>query len=139
MRAETHKAREQENSEELLPVLWSASSPRAGLLDTLPHRPPVPGRLSVALAVVARTPQGKIGMHHVTRHQHDQMGRPLETLFDVGYGALARGLKMAVRGSGEDALVSITRENLPAAAAVALPDRYSQLARTSAVATCSSA
>ncbi|QYN23591.1 hypothetical protein [Amycolatopsis sp. DSM 110486] len=128
--AETHEARQQENAEELLPVLWSASSPRAGLLDTLPHQPLVPGRLSVALAVVARTPQGKIGMRHVTRHQHEEMGAPpLEKLFDVGYGALARGLKFEVRRSGKEVLVSVARDNLMAASALALPDLHAQLSR----------
>ncbi|RSM41681.1 hypothetical protein DMA12_23995 [Amycolatopsis balhimycina DSM 5908] len=122
--AETQEARQ----EEVLPVLWSTSSPRAGLLDALPHQPLVPGRLSVALAVVSRTPQGKIGMQHITRHQHEQMGTPpLEDLFGVGYQSLARGLKFEVRRSGEDTLVSVARENLMAASALALPDLYAQL------------
>ncbi|MEV6896342.1 hypothetical protein [Amycolatopsis sp. NPDC051372] len=128
--AETHAARQQqeeERTEELLPVLWSASSPSAGLLDALPHRPLVPGRLSVTVAAVGRTPEGKVGMQHVTRHQQEQMGVPVEKLFDVAYGALTRGLKLGVRSSGDDVLVSVTRETLLAASAVALPDLYSQL------------
>ncbi|GAA1957519.1 hypothetical protein [Amycolatopsis minnesotensis] len=125
--AEAHEARQQESTEEVLPVLWSASSPRAGLLDALPHLPVVPGRLSVALAVVARTPHGKVGMHHITRHQHEEMGAPIEAMFDAGYSSLARGLKSEVRRSGENVLVSITRENLLAASAIALPGLYAQL------------
>ncbi|WP_326566771.1 hypothetical protein VSH64_33625 [Amycolatopsis rhabdoformis] len=126
--AEAHAARQQqEQEEELLPVLWSASSPSAGLLDALPHRPLVPGRLSVAVAAVGRTPEGKVGMHHVTRHQQEQLGTPVEKLFDVAYGALTRGLKLGVRSSGDDVLVSVTRETLLAASAIALPDLYSQL------------
>lgn len=121
--AETHEARE--SSEELLPVLWSTSSPRAGLLEALPHRPLVPGRLSVAFAVVSRTPEGKIGMHHVTRHQHEEMGAP--DLAGVAYPSLARSLKFEIRSSGSDVLVSVVRENLLAASALALPDLYAQL------------
>ncbi|WP_410615349.1 hypothetical protein [Amycolatopsis sp. lyj-109] len=125
--AEADEARQ---AEEVLPVLWSTSSPRAGLLDTLPHQPLVPGRLSVALAVVGRTPRGTIGMHHITRHQHEEMGAPpLEDLFAVGYQSLARGLKFEVRSSGEDVLVSVARENLLAASALALPDLYAQLSQ----------
>lgn len=128
--AEADAARQEESAEEVLPVLWSASSPRAGLLDALPHRPLVPGRLSVALAVVARTPQGNIGMQHITRHQHEEMGAPpIEQLLDVGYGCLARGLKFEVRRSGEDVLVSVARENQMAASALALPDLYPQLSQ----------
>ncbi|WIX86287.1 hypothetical protein [Amycolatopsis sp. DG1A-15b] len=123
--AETHESRQ---AEEVLPVLWSTSSPRAGLLDTLPHQPLVPGRLSVALAVVSRTPQGNIGMHHITRHQHEEMGTPpLEDLFGVGYQSLTRGLEFEVRRSGQDVLVSVARQNLMAASALALPDLYPQL------------
>ncbi|OXM70512.1 hypothetical protein [Amycolatopsis vastitatis] len=126
--AETHEARQ--SSEEVLPVLWCTSSPSAALLDALPHQPLVPGRLLVALAVVSRTPQGKIGMQHITRHQHEQMGAPpLEDLFDVGYQSLTRGLKFEVRGSGPDVLVSVVRENLMAASVLALPDLYAQLSQ----------
>ena len=122
-------AQHKESAEEVLPILWSASSPRAGLLDALPHVPLVPGQLSVALAVVSRTPQGKIGMQHITRHQQEEMGAPVEKLFDVGYGCLARGLKFEVRSSGEDVLVSLARENQFAASALALPDLYPQLSQ----------
>ncbi|MFE3177504.1 hypothetical protein ACFXPA_41435 [Amycolatopsis sp. NPDC059090] len=125
--ARTVMAQKEESTEEILPILWSASSPRAGLLEALPHQPLVPGRLSVALAVVSRTPEGKIGMQHITRHEQEQMGAPLEKLFDVGFGSLARGLKFEVRRSGEDVLVSLARENQLAASAIALPDLYAQL------------
>ncbi|KDN20242.1 hypothetical protein [Amycolatopsis rifamycinica] len=114
-------------SEELLPVLWSTSSPRAGLLDTLPHQPLVPGRLSVAFAVVGPTPHGTIGMHHVTRHQHEEMGAP--DLAGVAYQSLARGLRFDVSRSGSEVLVSVVRENLLAASAIALPDLYAQLSQ----------
>uniref|UniRef100_UPI000A3C89BC hypothetical protein n=1 Tax=Amycolatopsis kentuckyensis TaxID=218823 RepID=UPI000A3C89BC len=114
-------------AEELLPVLWSASSPRAGLLDTLPHQPLVPGRLSVAFAVVGPTPRGTIGMHHITRHQHEEMGTP--DLAGVAYQSLARGLKFEVGQSGGEVLVSVVRENLLAASAVALPDLYVHLSQ----------
>ncbi|UKD52732.1 hypothetical protein L3Q65_33180 [Amycolatopsis sp. FU40] len=121
------EAEQRKSAEEILPVLWSASSPRAGLLDALPHRPLVPGKLSVALAVVSRTPEGKIGMHHITRHQQEEMGAPLEKLLDVGFSSLVRGLKFEVRSSGEDVLVSLARENQLAASALALPDLHAQL------------
>ncbi|WP_370933585.1 hypothetical protein [Amycolatopsis sp. cg13] len=120
-------ARKEQSAEEILPILWSASSPRAGLLEALPHQPLVPGKLSVALAVVSRTPEGKIGMQHITLHEQEQMGAPLEKMFDVGFGCLARGLKLEVRTSGEDVLVSLTRENQLAASALALPDLFAQL------------
>ncbi|MDX3195719.1 hypothetical protein PV458_45590 [Streptomyces sp. MN03-5084-2B] len=123
--AETHEDRQ--SAEELLPVLWSASSPRAGLLETLPHHPLVPGRLSVAFAVVGPTPHGTVGMHHVTRHQHEEMGAP--DLTGVAYQSLARGLKFEVGGYGDDVLVSVVRDNLLAASAIVLPDLYAQLSR----------
>ncbi|MEV5720366.1 hypothetical protein AB0L41_41335 [Amycolatopsis mediterranei] len=123
--AEARAAMAEKRAEEVLPVLWSTSSPRAALLDTLPHQPLVPGRLSVACAVVGRTPRGTIGMHHITRHQHEEMGAP--DLFEVAYQSLARGLKFEVQRAGEDVLVSVVRENLMAASALALPDLYPQL------------
>ncbi|ATY15285.1 hypothetical protein CU254_36480 [Amycolatopsis sp. AA4] len=126
-RAVMAEAEQRKGAEEILPILWSASSPRAGLLEALPHHPLVPGKLSVALAVVSRTPEGKIGMQHITRHEQEQMDAPLEKLLDVGFGCLARGLKFEVRSSGEDVLVSLARENQLAASALALPDLYSQL------------
>jgi hypothetical protein len=51
---------------ELLPVLWSHASPKREVLDFLPRQSVVPGRLSVALATVAPTPRGSIGMNHLT-------------------------------------------------------------------------
>ncbi|MFB9930134.1 hypothetical protein ACFORO_16745 [Amycolatopsis halotolerans] len=125
--ARTVMAQKEESTEEILPILWSASSPRAGLLEALPYQPLVPGKLSVALAVVSRTPEGKIGMQHITRHEQEQMGAPLEKLFDVGFGCLARGLKFEVRSSGEEVLVSLARENKLAASALALPDLHARL------------
>lgn len=123
--AETHEARQ--TDEELLPVLWSASSPRAGLLEALPHHPLVPGRLSVAFAVVGPTPRGTIGMHHVTHDQHEEMGAP--DLTGVAYESLARGLKFEVRQAAGDMLVSLVRDNLLAASAIALPDLYEHLSQ----------
>jgi hypothetical protein len=125
--AEARAAMAEKRAEEVLPVLWSTSSPRAGLLDTLPHQPLVPGRLSVAFAVVGRTPRGTIGMHHITRHQHEEMGAP--DLAGVAYQSLARGLRFEVGRSGPDVLVSVVRENLLAASALALPDLYPQLSQ----------
>ncbi len=49
------------------------------------------------------------------------MGAPLEKLFDVGIGSLARGLEFEVRRSGEDVLVSLARETQLAGSALALP------------------
>ncbi|MEU0533643.1 hypothetical protein [Amycolatopsis tolypomycina] len=123
--AEAHES--PQAAEELLPVLWSTSSPRAGLLETLPHHPLVPGHLSVAFAVVGPTPRGTIGMHHITRHQHEEMGAP--DLTGVAYQSLARSLKFEVRQAGADVLVSVVRENLLAASAIALPDLYEQLSQ----------
>jgi hypothetical protein len=45
-----------------MPVLWSESSPQAGLLEAVPHWPVAAGRLHLSLAVVAPTPRGTIGM-----------------------------------------------------------------------------
>ncbi|OAP27538.1 MULTISPECIES: hypothetical protein [Amycolatopsis] len=44
-------------------------------------------------------------MEHITRHQREELGAPL----DVGFGCLVRGLKFEVRSSGGDVLVSLAK------------------------------
>jgi hypothetical protein len=114
---------------ELLPILWSASSPNAPLtLPSLPHRALVPGRLVVALATVAPTPRGTIGMSHLTHDVHRRIGEPpFDALLEEASAALSRGLRIDARRSDKGDLLTMYREGSLAASAVALPDFYQRM------------
>lgn len=114
---------------ELLPVLWSSTSPSIGMLEYLPHVEVVPGRLHVALAAVAPTPQGKIGMNHVT---HAKLGdEPFANLFDAAARTLVQGLRVDghadERQPEKGQLLVLRREGMFASSAVALPDFHHQM------------
>ncbi|MEV0273862.1 hypothetical protein AB0H43_34240 [Hamadaea sp. NPDC050747] len=117
---------------QLLPILWSWSSPTIDLLQHLPHRDVVPGRLHVTVAAVATTPQGRIGMNHLT---HAKLGtQPFEEVLATAYGALVSGLRVDV---GEDRerpdrgrFLTLRREGAFASSALALPDFHDQMSRT---------
>ncbi|MEO3817503.1 hypothetical protein [Plantactinospora sp. B24E8] len=116
------RMRHAEENGELLPVLWSAASPRSGMLQSLPHQTLVPGRLHVALAMVAPTPRGTLGMSHLTHDTRQRIGEPpVADLFDEAYGALSRGLRIDGRESEKGQLLTLHREGSLAASAVALP------------------
>ena len=114
---------------ELLPVLWSASSPRAALIESLPHRMVVPDRLYVAVAMVAPTPHGTIGMSHMTTStQRELGGPPIAHLLDMAFDNLRSRLRMEGESSESGDLVTMHRTGSLAAAAVALPDFHPRLA-----------
>ncbi len=123
------EAAEQAGEEpELLPVLWSVSSPVAELRAAWPHRPFVPGRLSVGFAVVSFTPHGTIGMNHVTQHTLQEFGSPsLDDLWEAASDELARGLKIEGESTPDGDLLTMHRPGSVAAAAVALPDFHRHL------------
>jgi hypothetical protein len=111
---------------ELLPVLWSWSSPKIELLTVLPRRDVIPGRLYAAAAAVATTPQGRIGLNHLTHAQLS--GRTYDEVFAVACGNLVKGLR--VDPSEDRLLVTLRRDGPFASSAVALPDFHEQMGRT---------
>jgi hypothetical protein len=112
---------------ELLPILWSQSSPIVEMLGMLPHRELVPGKLYVALATVATTPEQRIGMNHVTSAALD--GAPLDDAMAEAFDSLVRGLRIEGLAdpdrTGEMAV--LTRQGLFACSAIALPNFYEQM------------
>lgn len=115
---------------ELVPVLWSQTSAKIQMLQFLPHRDLVPGRLHVALATVAPTPQGRIGMNHLTHAElHD---RSFDNMLAAAAASLTGGLR--VDGHTDPDLPSrghllvLQREGPFASSAVALPDFHEQMA-----------
>src|SRR4029077_16719627 len=108
---------------ELLPVLWSGSSPRRMMLEHLPHHALVPGRLFVTLATVAPTPHGTIGMSHLTHAGLE--GRQFADLMDEAATNVAQGLQLEARADPDrrdtGQLVVLRRTGLFAASALALP------------------
>ncbi|MEV4756668.1 hypothetical protein AB0J86_16345 [Micromonospora sp. NPDC049559] len=121
-----------EQNGELLPVLWSASSPNAStMLAAMPHWSLVPGRLFVGLAMVAPTPRGTIGMSHLTHDAHQRIGSPaLGDLIGQASESLARGLRVDGRRSDRGDLLAMHREGSLAASALALPDFYERMSET---------
>lgn len=108
---------------ELLPVLWSESSPRSTMLEAVPHWPVAAGRLHLALAVVAPTPRGTIGMHHVT---HQQLGdQSFNELLAEACENLTSGLR--VNGHQTDNGQLLTLSGTLVSAMVCMPDFYSRL------------
>jgi hypothetical protein len=108
---------------ELLPVLWSGSSPKRMMLEHLPHHALVPGRLFVTLATVAPTPHGTIGMNHVTHAGLE--GRRFADLMGEAATNLAQGLQIEGRSDparpDKGQLVVLRRTGPFAASALALP------------------
>jgi hypothetical protein len=119
------------NTGELLPVLWSQSSPRVGMLEVLPHRAVVPGRLYVTVAKVGPTPHGTIGMFHLGPGELGD--RPFEEVLAEGSRNLARSLRVegGIPPGGDPSrpdLLVVEREGTHAASVVALPDFLQRLA-----------
>lgn len=115
---------------ELLPVLWSRSSPKMEMLQLLPHLDLVPGQLHFAAAAVAMTPQGRIGMNHVTSAQLGDQS--FSDVMTAARGNLTSGLR--VDGHTDPShpdkghLLVVRREGPFASSAVTLPDFHQQMA-----------
>jgi hypothetical protein len=109
---------------QLLPVLWSHRSPQREILELLPCKELVPGRMFVTVATVARTPHGKIGMHHVTKG--GLKGRSFADLMEAAMQQLNTTLRAEVRNDparpelGD--IAWIRRDGPFAASAVAIPN-----------------
>ena len=112
---------------ELLPILWSQSSPIIATLQMLAHRTFVPGKLHVAMARVAMTPAGRIGMNHVTPALLD--GQSFDEVLEEAFAALAQGLRVEGLAdpdrTGEVAVLQ--RQGPFASSAVALPNFHEQM------------
>jgi len=108
----------------LLPILWSQSSPRVGMLEAVPHWPVAAGRLHLALAVVARMPSGSVGIYHVAHHQVGEFS--FDELMAEACETLAAGLEVHSRPAGDGQLFSLS--GMFVAAAVCLPAFYRLLA-----------
>jgi hypothetical protein len=109
---------------QLLPVLWSRRSLQPEMLELLPHRELVPGRIFVTVATVARTPHGKIGMNHVTKGGLKE--RSFGDLMESAMQQLSTGLRVEVRNNEArpelGRMLSVCRDGPFAASAVALPN-----------------
>jgi hypothetical protein len=111
-----------ERDGELLPMLWSESSPQADILGAVPHYTLVPDGLHVSLAMVATTQQGRLGISHLTHHQLGEDGPwheagSFEDLYEVACENLAAGLRIT---EYEDGVLDLHREGSLAAPAVCL-------------------
>jgi hypothetical protein len=115
---------------ELLPVLWSRSSPKIEMLQFVPHYDVVPGLLHVAAATVAMTPQGRLGMSHVTSAQLGD--QPFGEVLSSATGNLTGGLRVDGHTDpgdpGKGHLLIVRRDGPFASSAVALPDFHQQMA-----------
>jgi hypothetical protein len=108
---------------ELRPVLWSETAPSARMLADIPHWPVAGGRLHLALAVVAPTAHGTIGIHHVT---HRQLGdEPFDELMVEACRNLAAGIR-AENADVDGGLLTLSGTLF--AAAVCLPEFHRELA-----------
>lgn len=115
---------EVERDGELLPMLWSASSPQVDLLGMMPHRALVPGRLFVSLAMIGVGRGGSVGVSHLT---HRRLGA-------ADFGELYREACLTLRGGlrvdgYDDGVVVVHREGSLAVAAVCLPDFHAEMSR----------
>jgi hypothetical protein len=116
-----------ERDGELLPMLWSESSPQADLLATMPHYTLVPDGLHVSLAMVATAPNGRIGISHLTHHQVGPDGAwsevgSFEELYETARENLASGLRIEEYDNG---VLDMHRDGSLAAPAVCLPNFHS--------------
>ncbi|HEY0636402.1 MAG TPA: hypothetical protein VGD67_02040 [Pseudonocardiaceae bacterium] len=113
---------------ELLPLLWSSDAPHAEMLDMLPHRRLVAGRLYVAMAMVAPTAHGTLGMSHLTHATQRDLDFTLDDLLGLAFENVRTGLTMEGQSSDEGDLMIMHREGGSlCAAAVALPDFHERV------------
>ncbi|KAA9151422.1 hypothetical protein FPZ12_038950 [Amycolatopsis acidicola] len=116
---------------ELMPILWSASSPQSETLNFLPCTELVPSKLFIALANVAGTGHGTYAMHHVTKAAYDEMDTPFPRLMAEARGNLVRGLRITVHEvPGQGNFLSWSRDDGFAGSALALPDFYSMMSHS---------
>ncbi|HVV13738.1 hypothetical protein [Amycolatopsis sp.] len=116
---------------ELLPILWSASSPQAEMLNFLPCAELVPAKVSIALANVAQTSRGTFGLRHVTKAAYDNMGTSFEQLLAEARGNLVRGLRINVHEVGDEGnFLSWSRDDGFAGSALALPDFFCMMSNS---------
>jgi len=118
-----------ERNGELLPMLWSESSPQADLLAMMPHYTLVPDGLHVSLATVATSPDGRIGISHLTHHQLGPDGAwgevgSFEELYETACLNLKSGLRIEEYDNG---VLTMHRDGSLAAPAVCLPDFHSYI------------
>lgn len=116
-----------EREGELLPLLWSESSPQADMLGAVPHYTLVPDGLHVSLAMVAPTQQGRIGVSHLTHHQFGADGQwheagSFDELYETACENLASGLRI---DEYEDGVLDLHRDGSVADAAVCLRNFHS--------------
>ncbi len=114
-----------EREGELLPMLWSETSPQADLLAAMPHYTLVPDGLHVSLALVGTAPSGRIGISHLTHHHFGPDGVWGEAgtfgdLYETACANLASGLRIAEYDNG---VLDMHHDGV-AAGAVCLPDFY---------------
>jgi hypothetical protein len=112
---------------ELLPMLWSESSPQIDLLAAMPHYTLVADGLHVSLAMVGSAPNGRIGISHLTHHHFGEEGvwgeaGTFEELYEAACANLAAGLRIEEYDNG---VLNMHREGTLAAPAVCLPDFHS--------------
>lgn len=109
---------------ELLPVLWSPTD----LLGALPHWTLVPDHLYLAMAWVAPTPRGTIGLDHTTHHTLTQLpDLTPEDLLEVAMDNVRDRLQVEVEESALGRLLTLHRTGSIAAAAVALSDFHQRM------------
>jgi len=117
---------------QLLPIIWSHRSPQREMLEILPNRELVPGRIFVTVATVARTPQGKIGMHHTARG--GLKGRSFVDLMETALEELSKGLRIEGRGDPDrpdlGPVATLRRDGPFAASAIALPGFHQVMSDT---------
>jgi hypothetical protein len=114
---------------ELLPMLWSAASPQADLLEMMPHYTLVADGLHVSLAMVSTALDGRIGLSHLTHHQLGPDGAwgeagTFDELYETACANLAAGLRIEAYDNG---VLDMHRDGSLAAAAVCLPDFHAQM------------
>ncbi|HET9944729.1 MAG TPA: hypothetical protein VFR56_03695, partial [Actinomycetes bacterium] len=109
---------------ELLPVLWSPTD----MLQVLPHWTVVPDHLYLALAWVAPTPRGTIGMNHTTHHTLTELpDLTPEDLLEIAMDNIRSGLQIDVEESEIGRLLTLHRSGSLAAGAVALDDFHQRM------------
>lgn len=118
-----------EREGELLPMLWSESSPQIDLLAAMPHYTLVADGLHVSLAMVGTAPNGRIGISHLTHHHLGEQGAwgaagSFEDLYEAACGNLASRLRIDEYDNG---VLNMHRDGSLAAPAVCLPDFHSSV------------
>ena len=109
---------------ELLPVLWSPTD----ILGALPHWTVVPDHLYLAMAWVAPTPRGTIGMHHTTHHTLTELpDLTPEDMLEIAMDNVRDRLQVEVEESALGRLLTLHRAGSIAAGAVALSDFHQRM------------